>query len=227
MKSGSAKEDNQTHGKKELDAKVLDIEFLLISVVQGVALTSLAAAAAGPMSNLDFQYWPAIMAGFLFILIFWSQAIIHALSFIDWPLNLGHTFLYFLASFIEVMAFAQVENPLKWFVFITLFLIVAAALYIYDLRMIKEHEKDFSLTEAKRKLYDHMYTRQVRELTRYVPFALFYNGLCAVLIYLLPEVFIASSGHVVLTLLQVIFGALLLTISYRSFNVRSRLITNL
>ncbi|MBI1869361.1 hypothetical protein HYS11_00120 [Candidatus Gottesmanbacteria bacterium] len=158
-------------------------------------------------------------------MIFWSQAIIHALSFIDWPLNLGHTFLYFLASFFEVLAFAQVEHPLKWFIFILAFLVIAAILYVYDLSLIQKHEKDFSTSLAKRQLYEHMYTRQVRELSRYVPFALAFNGLSAFLIYQLPDVFLGSHYHVILSALQAFFGLLLVFISYKSFMVRSRLIT--
>lgn len=92
--------------KERLDQFVLDIEFLLISVVQGVALGALAAGAIEPLATMDYQYFPYIVAGFLLILTFWSQAIVHSLSFINWPLDLGHNFLYFLASLVEVLAFS-------------------------------------------------------------------------------------------------------------------------
>src|SRR5689334_11403789 len=110
---------------EKLDGLVLDIEFLLISVVQGVALTALALSAVPIISTGDWQYFPYVFSGFLFILIFWSQAIIHAMSFIDWPLQITHSFLYFLASFTEVILFNQLTNPLKWFLFTIIFFIVA------------------------------------------------------------------------------------------------------
>jgi len=101
--------------KKRLDEFVVDIEFLLISVVQGVALAALAAAAAPIVANLQLEYWPYIVSALLFILIFWSQAIMHVLGFIKWPLDMIHNFLYFVASLIEVMAFSVMNKPLVWF----------------------------------------------------------------------------------------------------------------
>lgn len=109
--------------KERLDQFALDIEFLLISVIQGVALAALATDAADPINHLQFVYWLYIASGFLLILNFWSQAIIHAVSFIDWPLDLGHSFLYFLASFVEVMAFTHLTEPKQWFGFMAAFLL--------------------------------------------------------------------------------------------------------
>ena len=40
-----------------LDQTVVDIEFLLISVIQGVALATLATNAVSPISNLQIEYW--------------------------------------------------------------------------------------------------------------------------------------------------------------------------
>ncbi len=211
--------------KKELDTKVVDIEFLLISVVQGVALSMLAASSAVPIGNLEFAYWPAILVGFLFILTFWSQAIIHALSFIDWPLDLGHTFLYFLASFVEVMAFTQIEHPLKWFMFLFVFLFIAGILYVYDLSLIKAHKKDFEDTKEKRALYEHMYTRQNRELKLYIPFALAFTGISILIIAGFPQLFIDKDYHVILSGIQAMFSLLLIKISVESFKKRSELIT--
>ncbi len=57
--------------QEKLDQFTLDIEFLLISVVQGVALGALATGASIPLSNMDLQYWPYILSGFLLILTFW------------------------------------------------------------------------------------------------------------------------------------------------------------
>lgn len=69
--------------KNRLDQFVLDIEFLLISVVQGVVLATLAASAVGPITKLQFEFWLYIISAFLVIIIFWSNAIVHALSFIS------------------------------------------------------------------------------------------------------------------------------------------------
>src|SRR3989344_2965707 len=111
--------------KKELDSKAVEIEFLVISVIQGLAIQMLAVSASDPLSSLKYEYWFAIISAFILILIFWSQALLHTVSFIDWPIDIVHTFLYFLASFVEVMAFTHVANPLKWFVFGSTFLVIA------------------------------------------------------------------------------------------------------
>jgi len=145
------KKESSFYSWTRLDQVALDIEFLLISVVQGVALATLAGASVKPLSMMEWQYLPYVATAFLLVLIFWSGAIIHALSFIDWPLDLPHSFLYFLASFIEVLAFTQLENPIMWFVFILLFQIVAGLLYLYDLRLIRKHKKRFEpRTEAEK-----------------------------------------------------------------------------
>ena len=102
--------------KLDYDQIVLNIEFLLISVIQGVAFSTLLGYAAPIINNGQTEYWLYITAGFLIVLVFWSHAIIHALSFIDWPLDLFHSFLYFLVIFFQVLSLSQMTNPLHWFI---------------------------------------------------------------------------------------------------------------
>lgn len=231
VESQSMKQAEKSHvivvpsWKKELNAKVLDIEFLLISVVQGMALTSLAADAVGPITNLSYEFWPYIISAFVFILIFWSQAIIHALSFIDWPLDLGHSFLYFLASFVEVMAFSQIEHPEKWYIFTSAFLVVGVILYIYDLLLMKRHEKELVRSTEGGRLYQEMYSQQKKELVFLLPSALGCNLLFAWLLYQNPGGFIQQHNHIWLSAVQALFGVGLLFVSIRSFKERVKRIT--
>ena len=212
--------------KVELDHVVLDIEFLLISVVQGVALTALATGAIDIIGNMKLEYLPYVMSGFLLILTFWSQAMIHALSFIDWPLDLMHGFLYFLASFIEVITFSQLSNPQKWFVFIIIFFIVAAILYIFDWRVIVSRKKQFQKSVEFRKLYQHMYNRQKFELFVILPLGFIYNIIAVSIIYLYPDIFIVHHWHIIIAIIQVVFSLILLNDSIKSFNKRSILIND-
>src|SRR5438309_667456 len=133
---------------KQLDDFVVNIEFLLISVIQGVALAALAASAAPIIASLQFEYWPYIITAFLFILLFWSQAIMRVLGFIRWPLDMMHNFLYFLASFVEVVAFSEMTNPLLWFSLIFTFVFVSGLLYYYDLILIKQCKRDMEKTNS-------------------------------------------------------------------------------
>lgn len=210
--------------KERLDQFVLDIEFLLISVVQGVALGALAASSNMPFSQLDYQYWPYIITGICVILFFWSQAIIHALSFINWPLDLTHNFLYFLAAFFEVLAFNNLTNPLNWFAFMTGFSIIAGILYWVDLRLIKVRKGEFEKTGEGLKLYQHIISEQIKEFKTLVPSGIFFNLLSLWLIWRFPETFIAQGIHVYLIGFQVIFSVGILLVSINSFKKRSKLI---
>ncbi|GEM_PF-1748414 len=210
---------------KRLDNIVLDIEFLLISVVQGVALASLAESAAGPIGNFQFEYWLYVVSAFLFILNFWSAAIIHTVSFIDWPLDLTHNFLYFLVSLIEVMAFNQLTNPLKWFEFTTVFFIVAFILYAVDFSLIKRHQRKLTLSSAKKALYNHIVTREKKELTQFLPLGFLFTLGSVIAIRLYPELFLVQHYHFLLILIQTLSGFLVLISSMHSFKKRSELLT--
>lgn len=210
--------------KEKLDQFVLDIEFLLISVVQGVALGALASAASKPLSEMQFQYWPYIISGFLLILTFWSQAIIHSLSFIKWPLDLSHNFLYFLAGLVEFLAFEHITDPLRWFVFQFVFVAVATLLYIVDLRLIKQHKRDFN-TETEKGLYKHILEEQVSEMKTLIPTGFIFNGLAVYLIWAYPEFFITQGYHIIIVGLQVLFNLVIIAVSLKSFKKRSKLIS--
>lgn len=165
---------NKTALREKYDNFVLNIEFLLISVIQGLALGTLATSSLIPLTNLNLESYPYILSGFLLILIFWSGAINHSLSFIDWPLDMNHNFLYFLLGFVEVLAFTQVTNVNLWFLFINLFFVVAIILYIVDLKLIKDHEDEFRGSE-RGELYKHILKEQKVELFLLLPLGLIFN----------------------------------------------------
>ena len=212
------------YSKERLDGFVLDIEFLLISVIQGIALTFLATYAIDPLMKLDFAVWPYIFSAFLFILLFWSQSIVHALSFIDWPLNLTHGFLYFLTSFLEVLAFSQINNPIHWFGVGVIFFIVAGCMYTVDLYMIASRKKNFS-TPTQQVLYMHTYKQQKRELLIVVPIGILFTFGSVLLLHFLPDIFIVHGYYPILGIVQFVFTFLLLIISIHNFKKRAFLIS--
>lgn len=209
--------------KEKLDQLVVDIEFLLISVIQGVALAALAGAAAPIVTNLQFEYWPYIISAFLFILIFWSQAIMHVLGFIRWPLDLVHNFLYLLASLVEVMAFSVMTDPFLWFSFISAFVCITGILYFYDFILIKNHKSDFKTSPGKA-LYKNLYEEQLFDMKVYVPSGLLFTFGCAFLIYRFPQIFIENRYHMVLVGIQVVFGLTIIFTSLKTFSKRLALI---
>lgn len=212
--------------KAKLDQFALDIEFLLISVIQGVALAALAAEAIEPINSGQFVYWLYIISGFLLILNFWSQAIVHAVSFIDWPLDLPHNFLYFLASFIEVMAFSHITEPAKWFAYISVFFSVAFLLYIVDLKLIKQREQKFAPSKESKRFYDHMVKRQLFEFKLLLPSAFVFNSVSFLLITKFPALFIDQGLHIVLVAAQALFALLVLADASRNFKKRATLLSN-
>lgn len=210
---------------QKLNQIALDIEFLLISVVQGVALAALAQSAGASIGNLQFIYWPYIFSAFLFILIFWSGAIIHAISFVDWPLDLWHSFFYFLASFVEVVSFMHLSDPVQWFGFVVGFMLVAQIVYVVDYVLIKRHKDVFGKSAAQRTLYRHIISRHRFEMLVMAPLGIVLNVISFLLLLFFPDIFIRQGYHFVLILLQIGFGILVLVNSLRNFSQRSFLIS--
>lgn len=211
--------------KKDLDQVVLNIEFLVVSVVQGVALAALATSAIGPINNFQIEYWPYIISGFILILIFWSGVIIHALSFIDWPIDLKHSFFYFLASFVEVVLFSDITNPTKWFLLSAVFFGVAQILYQIDLKLIENHKKMFETIKSKKPLYQHILSQQLFEMRFIVPAGFIFSCAATALLYLYPTFFIVQQMHGLLIGIQIIFLLVFLKNLSNSFAKRSALIT--
>jgi hypothetical protein len=209
---------------QELDSLALDIEFLLISVIQGVALGVLASSSVDPLTSVKLSVLPYVITAFLFILIFWSGAILHAISFIDWPIDLYHSFLYFLASFIEIMAITHLTNPLLWFLFLFLFQVVAVMLYSYDLRMIRKRKHKFAISSSGKQLYAHILAEQKKELLLFIPVSLFFNIVAVLVFFFQKELFIQRGYHVIFIIFQLLFALLFLFQQMKVFQKRSQLL---
>lgn len=210
-----------------LDQFTLDIEFLLISVIQGVALAALAANATPIFSSMQLEYLLYPIAGFLFILIFWSGAVIHSISFIDWPLDLTHNFLYFLTSFFEVLAFSFMQDPIRWFAFVTIFFAAAEALYIADLTLVKHKKWKFAHNDLQKNIYVNLYKQQSFGMKVVVPLGILYNLLAFTLISIYPETFIQNKLHIALIGLQIVFSVFFLIDLVRKFSKRAVLLDQL
>jgi hypothetical protein len=163
--------------RRDLDQIVLDVEFVLISVVQGVALTTLAVMAA-PMLHAPSLVTLAFLAtGFLFVLSFWSVAIIHALSFVIWPMDLGHYFFYFALALLECLTFSQMDRPVEWFGYSFASFALTAFLYVYDYRLIRARREAFAGTAPGRALYAHIVKHQRFEMIVLVPAGVVFNAI--------------------------------------------------
>lgn len=163
--------------RRDLDQIVLDVEFVLISVVQGVALTTLAAAAAPMLHAPNLVTLAFLGSGFLFVLSFWSVAIIHALSFVIWPMDLGHYFFYFALALLECLTFSQMDRPVEWFGYSFASFALTALLYAYDYRLIRQREHAFDGSAAARALFAHIVKHQRFEMIVLVPGGVAFNAI--------------------------------------------------
>jgi hypothetical protein len=101
---------NASAAQTQLDGLVVNIELTLISIIQGVAFSFLAEQSREVIIGLQLVFWPYGVTGPLIILLFWSRSLIHTLTVIRWPLELGHNFLYIACTLIETVAFTQLTN---------------------------------------------------------------------------------------------------------------------
>lgn len=212
--------------KTQLDEMTVGIEFTLISLAQGLALAQLAATAIIPLTTLQLTVWPYILAGFVLILYFWSQAILHALGFINWPLSLRHNFMYFLFMLVEVVMFSQIANPTNWFALNFIFAVVAWLFYWIDLGIIRRCKTDF-ITDSQQVLYRDLVQNQKKALFVWVPLGAFYMFLAWWLLKLYPTIFLDASWHLALIAGQILIGAIVLERSVRDFHRHSDLMCDI
>jgi len=187
--------------RSELDEVVVNIELTLASIVQGVALTFLAENASEVVSHGPVTAWPYVVVSFVIILLFWARACIHTLTLIRWPLEFVHNFFYFACALVEVLAFHHVRNPFMWFTLNTVFAALVWALFVHDLRIIRQRTKD-STGDSSFRLYAIVLGDQWANIRYIVPIAFILNLASALAIKLAPEFFIARGGHLILVGLQ-------------------------
>src|SRR5689334_7385072 len=190
-------------GRTELDGMIVEIELTLVSIIQGVALTVLIESARDVITNLQFVYWPYVLAGLLVIFIFWSRAVLHIITLIRWPLEFGHNFLYIGCALVEAISFAQLMNPANWFAFGAAFIAAGWVLFFYDLRLIHARQRD-SRGQAGNALYERVRRDQWINLALLLPGVFVLNVVCAICIRMWPGIFLQINAHLWLIALQVV-----------------------
>ena len=206
---------------------VVNIEFVVISIVAGIALSTLGASAAD-ISSLEYlQYWPYVLTGMLFVLFFWSEAISHTISFIDWPMNLVHTFLYFLIGYFLMVAFSNLADTLVWFWVFLLISLIGLALYVVDMRILKQQGVEIASTVEGRMYFEELLREQKQGLYMLVPITILFHVGTLVCLYTAPEIFLTNGWHVSLALAQGLFTFGALVMSVRRFSARSKIISQL
>ena len=185
----------------QLDELVVTIELTLISIVQGVALSFLADQARDVLVSGQFSGWPYAVTGLLIILLFWSRSLIHTLTVIRWPLELGHNFLYIACTLVETVMFTQLTQPSRWYALNALFGVMIWAVFALDLRMIRRRMRD-SVGPTGSQLYAIVAREQGVNVRIWMPATVAFNLLAAMAVHRWPGALIDAGGHVMIAVAQ-------------------------
>ena len=204
----------------KLDEIAINIELVLISLIEGFALTNLAERAVPILDGPDaFLYLPYILSGLLIILVFWSQSILHAVSFIRWPLNMWHMFLYFVAAFVQVVAYSNLENLTMWFFWWVIFTVIGLCMYLLDYRIIRSVRSRFDAAYIES--VERRHTYEIRVL---VPAALIFNMAAFAIVFFVPSLFTTPLAFALPGILQAVVTLVALFDCVKNFNQRSAMI---
>jgi hypothetical protein len=202
--------------RNELDAMVVNVELTLSSIVQGVALSFLAASAGTVLSAGRASAWPYVLAGLLIILLFWVRSLIHTLTLMRWPLELGHNCLYIACALLEVLAFTRLTDPFMWFVLGALFAAGVWVVFLYDLKMVRLRLADCSSPSSCR-LYEEVLRDQWLNIRFIIPAIFAFDLIAALSIHAYPDFFLARHGHLIFILAAVLGLVIYLGMIIRSF----------
>ena len=209
-------ERSSTGGKEapatqpRLDSVVENIELTLISIIQGVALHFLAVHSSDVLVGLQLTLWPYAVTGLVIILLFWCRSVLHTLTVIRWPLDLGHNFMYIACALVETVTFTQLTNPLHWYALNALFSLMTWVLFALDLRMVRRRIHD-SAGPTGSKLYAIVEREQIQNIRFFMPATVVFNLLAMIAVRTWAAPLIDEGGHVIIALVQLTaaFGYLL------------------
>jgi hypothetical protein len=189
--------------RQKLNDIVVTIELTLLSVIQGVALYFFADNVRGPILTMDYEHWIYIILAFIIYIIFWSQALVHVLTFISWPLEFIHNFLYFIIVAAEVLMFVSITNPVNWYATNALFFFVSWILYYVDTRLLEDKAQYFDSPEQK-SFYEMLIKDQYFSFHVLVPVGFLYSLIAWLLTLFYPVYFLDNGRHLDLAGVQAV-----------------------
>jgi hypothetical protein len=181
----------------KLGDMVMSIEFTLISVIAGLMLVPLIDYATPLIHELNFEYWLYIVIQLVAVMFFWTALIAHALTFVGWPIDIGHNLLYILVFPLIGIQNHFISDPRAFYPMLFATTLVSELLVAYDLALIRRRR--IGAQGAAAELYATAYRRQVR-LMYQTPGSLLIMLLMSVLVWAFPDFFVAQHMHVVLAL---------------------------
>jgi hypothetical protein len=143
----------------ELENLATSVELTLASVLQGIALSLLIPKTVELVASGELAKLPYIPASLLLIFLVWVAFIGHALSYITWPFDPLHNFLYFLITGSEAVLLAFIDQPARWFLGLVGFALVMGFNVWYNQWLLRRHVHLYTSTAAQA-LYRHILAEQ-------------------------------------------------------------------
>jgi hypothetical protein len=212
----------------KLDEIAVNVELVLISLIEGVALVTLAEQIVVALQEPDwYRYLPYMIGGFLILLVFWTQSILHALSFIRWPIRVEHMFLYFASALLQIIAYTGILHVGSWFFWWSMFSLVAMGMYFLDLWILEDSYPSFAKIKGGAEFLKKVEERHLYEMKYLVPAALGFNIICMLAVLLVPDFFQNVFVYMIPGWLQVGFTGYALYDCVKNFRTRSAMIAAL
>jgi len=209
----------------KLDEIALSVELVLVSLIESVALTFLAEHAIPALQSDEwYKYLPYILSGLAIILVFWAQSILHAVSFIRWPIHVGHMFLYFIAAFVQILTYGSIEHIQTWFLWSSLFSAIAIAMYMADLQILRETRPAFAAMPHGGAFIEEVERRHLYEMKVLVPLAFIFNIFMLCLTFVAPALFASPLMYAIPGTLQLLVSIGAIYDCVKNFRARSTMI---
>ena len=177
-----------------LSDMVTTIEFTMISVIAGLMMFPLIEYATPLIRELRFEYWIYMLSQFGIVMFFWTALIAHALTFIGWPIDIGHNLLYLIVFPVVGIEMHFMSEPRTFYPMLVVITFVGAILPAYDLSLIRRRR--VGAQGATAELYAAVYSRQ-RTLVYLSLGGLFLMIVMAVSVSVFPDFFIRRHMHVI------------------------------
>ena len=212
----------------KLDEIAVNIELVLISLIEGVALVILGEHIVKALEEPDWYRYIAFgLAGLAILLVFWAQSIMHAISFIRWPVRVEHMFLYFTAGLAQILAYSHILSLDGWFFWWAIFSLIALGMYMLDLWIVRDSYPKFEKISGGKEFLEKVEERHLFEMKYLVPLALGFNVLMWITALVVPKFFQPWWIYEIPGTLQFVLSAYALYDCSKNFRIRSEMISNL
>jgi hypothetical protein len=212
----------------KLDEVAVNIELVLITVIESIALVFLAQHAVAALNDPEwYSYITYILAGLTILFVFWTQSILHVLTFARWPVRMEHLFAYFACALVQMIAYTNILSLPTWFMWWGIFSVLVMGLYVIDLWILRDSYPSFSKQVGGERFLEQVEKRHLFEMKYLLPAAFLFNIFIWLTALVFPHLFDDPWIYAIPGLIQFGFAAFALYICMINFHIRSKMIEQL